>query len=87
MGLFTPGRHSAFQKKQGWPTQTQPAEEHPAFGLGQQAGQWVKARFEQAGRFLNAWQHRAGFRRRNYVILGVLLSLLVYFLYDLLTVF
>lgn len=82
MGLFTP-----FQKKQVLPTQARPTEEHPAFGLGQQAGQWVKARFEQAGRFLNAWQHRAGFRRRNYIVLGVLLSLLAYFLYDLLTVF
>lgn len=82
MGLFTPGRHTAFQKKQA-----RPAEEHPAFGLGQRAGRWLDAQFERVGRFLNTWQHRAGFRQRNYVVLGVLLSLLAYFIYDLLTVF
>lgn len=76
MGLFTP-----FQKKM------RPAEEHPAFGLGQRAGRWLDTQLDRAGRLLNAWQHRAGFRQRNYVVLGVLLSLLAYFIYDLLTLF
>jgi len=77
VGLFTP-----FQKK----LLRQP-DQHPGFQIGQQAGRWLDAQFERAGNFLNAWQHRAGLRRRNYVLLSVLLTLLAYFIYDLLTVF
>lgn len=75
MGLFTP-----FHKK----LLRQP-DEHPGFQIGQRAGRWLDAQFEQVGNFLNSWQHQAGFRRRNSIVLGVLLTLLAYFIYDLLT--
>jgi hypothetical protein len=77
VGLFTP-----FQKK----LLRQP-DEHPGFQIGQRAGRWLDAQFERVGNFLNAWQYRAGLRRRNYIVLGVLLMLLAYFIYDLLTLF
>ncbi|WP_375448488.1 hypothetical protein [uncultured Fibrella sp.] len=59
-------------------------EAHPSYQIGQRAGHWLNNQFGRAGQFLNDWQHRVGFRRRNYVIVAVLLSLLFYFLYDLL---
>lgn len=77
MGLFT-----NFQKKR-----IIQSEEHPAFQIGQRAGHWFHSQFSRAGQFLNNWQHRVGFRRRNYMVLGVLLMLLAYFIYDLLTLF
>ena len=77
MGVFTP-----FQKKR-----LRQPDEHPGFQIGQRAGRWLDAQFERVGSFLNAWQHRAGLRRRNYVVLGVLLMLLAYFIYDLQTLF
>jgi hypothetical protein len=77
MGLFTP-----FQKK----LLRQP-DQHPGFRIGQRARRWLDAQFGRAGAFLNAWQHRAGLRRRNQIVLGVLLTLLAYFIHDLLTLF
>ena len=70
MGLFTP-----FLNKQ-----SRQDEAHPSYQIGQQAGRWLNNQYGQAGRFLNEWQHRVGFRYRNYAIVAVLLSLLFYFL-------
>ena len=52
--------------------------------MGQQTGRWPNTQCSREGQFSNDWQHWVGFRYRNYVIVAVLLSLLFYFLYDLL---
>ena len=77
MGLFTP-----FQKKP-------PVDlaEHPAHQIGQRLGQWFDGRLRRAADALNVWQHRVGFKHRNRLLLGVLLALLTYFIWDLLTLF
>lgn len=85
MDLFTPFWQKQMPQPGGHSGRPSRRSTSPAFQIGQRAGRWFDGQFERAGNYLNAWQHRIGFRRRNLFVLGILLSLLTYFVYDLLT--
>lgn len=62
-------------------------EEHPAFQVGEQVGKWFSDVTVKIANYLNSWQHRAGFRVRNVLILSILFLLFAWFIRQISNVF